>query len=388
MPLRDVTILDLTRQLPGPFCSQILADFGAQVIKIEGPGGDPIRGQGPKLSRESAYFLGVNRNKRSLVLNLKAKGGREVFFRLAQRADIIIEGFRPGVVERLGIGYQDIARVNPRIIYCSLSGYGQDGPYHQRPGHDINYIALGGILGLTGKRGSPPVIPGGQIADLTGGLLAALGLMLGLWARQKTGRGQYIDVAMLDGVISWLPFYLGEYMAEGTIPRRGEMLLNGGYACYNLYETKDGAYMTLGALEPHFWEAFCREIGREDLISDQFAAGKRQKEMIQELQKIFMQRTQQEWIKFWEEKDIPCEPVLSLEEVLSHPQVLSRGMVKEIDHPTEGTIRQLGVPIKLSDTPGDVRTPPPLLGEHTGEILRWLGYSKQEIKRLEEEGVI
>jgi len=387
MPLRDVIIIDLTRQLPGPFCTQILADFGAQVIKIEGPDGDPIRGQGPRLHKESAYFLGVNRNKRSLVLNLKAKRGKEVFFRLAQRADVIIEGFRPGVMERLGIGYTEIRKINPRIIYCSLSGYGQDGPYRNRPGHDINYIALGGILGVTGRKNSAPVIPGGQIADLTGGLLAALGLMLGLWARQKTGRGQYIDVAMLDGVISWLPFYLGEYMTEDKIPKRGEMLLNGGYACYNVYETKDGAYMTLGALEPHFWEAFCREIGREDLIPDQFAAGKRQKEMIQELQKIFMQRTQQEWIKFWEEKNVPCEPVLSLEEVIYHPQVLFRRMFVEIEHPTEGRIKQLGIPIKLSETPGKLRTPPPLLGEHTQEILLQLGYSPQEVKELRQEGV-
>lgn len=379
--------MDLTRQLPGPFCTQILADFGAQVIKVEAPGGDPNRTQGPKLRRESAYFLGVNRNKRSVVLNLKADEGRKIFLRLAEKADIILEGFRPGVVERLGISYKEVAKINPRIIYCSLSGYGQDGPYRNRPGHDINYIALGGILGVTGKRGSPPVIPGGQIADLTGGFLAALSLMLGLWAREKTRKGQYIDVAMLDGVLSWLPLYLGQYMADGKIPRRGEMLLNGGYACYNVYETKDGAYMTLGALEPHFWEAFCKEVGRDDLIADHFTPGERQEEMIRQVQGIFLQKTQEEWIKRWETKDVPCEPVLSLEEVISHPQVLSRGMVKELTHPTEGRIRQLGIPIKLSETSAEIRTPPPLLGEHTDEILRGLGYSLQEVKRLRKKGL-
>lgn len=388
MVLQDVTVLDLTQQLPGPFCTQVLGDFGATVIKIESPGGDTIRTIGWKMKDESGPFLTLNRNKKSIVLNLKTKKGQEIFHRLSEKADVIIEGFRPGVVSRLGIGYESISKINERIVYCSLSGYGQDGPYRDRPGHDINYVALGGMLGLTGKEGSRPVIIGGQVADITGALLSVIGILLALKAREKTGKGQYIDIAMLDGVVSWLPGYLGEYMATGTIPDRSTMMLNGGCAFYNVYETKDGRFLSVGAIEPHFWRNLCEAIGHDTLIPDQFGPPGKQKEMIGKLRKTFKQKRLDEWTEFLAGKDVPCEPVLSFDAALSDPQVLFRKMITEMDHPKEGKIKQVGIPIKLSATPGRIATPAPSLGEHTYEILMEAGMTQEEITALVEEKIV
>jgi crotonobetainyl-CoA:carnitine CoA-transferase CaiB-like acyl-CoA transferase len=386
--LQDITVLDLTQLLPGPYCTQILADFGANVIKIESPAGDLTRVLGSKLQQESGPFVMLNRNKRSVVLNLKKHEGRDIFLRLAKQADVVVEGFRPGVLDNLGIGYEQATKINEKIIYCSISGYGQTGPYRNRPGHDINYISIAGILGNTGLDGSKPVIPGGQIADITGAFLGVVGIMLALWAREKTMRGQYIDVSMMDGAIAWLPIVLGEYMANKTGPKRGQDLLNGGYACYNVYETSDNEYMSLGALEAHFWETFCRETGQESLIAEQFADKQTQKEMIAKIQAVFSQKTGKEWTVFFQDKNVPCEPVLELEGVLSHPHVLSRDMVVDVDHPVEGKIKQIGIPIKLSMTPGEIRTPAPLLGEHTKEILQEIGITAEEIGRLADEKIV
>jgi crotonobetainyl-CoA:carnitine CoA-transferase CaiB-like acyl-CoA transferase len=388
MVLQGVTVLDLTQLLPGPFCTQILADFGANVIKIEGPGGDLARVLGSSMQKDSGPFMMLNRNKRSVMLNLKEQGGRDIFLRLAKRADVVVEGFRPGVIDKLGIGYEDTAKINEKIIYCSISGYGQTGPYRNRPGHDINYISVAGILGNTGLDSSKPVIPGGQIADMTGGLLGVVGIMLALWAREKTKRGQYIDVAMMDGAVAWLPIVLGEYLADRTEPKRGQNLLNGGYACYNVYETSDNEYMSLGALETHFWETFCREIGQEPFIGRQFAGKQTQKDMIAKIQEVFSQKTKEEWTVFFQDRNVPCEPVLGLEGVLSHPHVLSRGMVTDVDHGVEGKTKQLGIPIKLSMTPGEIRTPAPLLGEHTEEILKEIGLTGEEISRLTDQKIV
>jgi crotonobetainyl-CoA:carnitine CoA-transferase CaiB-like acyl-CoA transferase len=388
MVLQDVTVLDLTQQLPGPLCTQVLADFGAKVIKVESPGGDTIRTIGWKMKGESGPFLTLNRNKKSIVLNLKREKGKEIFHRLSEKADIIIEGFRPGVVSRLGIGYEGISRINERIVYCSLSGYGQNGPYRDRPGHDINYVGLGGILGLTGTKGSRPVIIGGQVADITGAFLSVIGILLALRAREKTGKGQYIDIAMLDGVVSWLPGYLGEYMATGTIPDRSTMMLNGGCAFYNVYETKDGRFLSLGAIEPHFWRNVCKEIGHERLIPDQFGPPHKQKEMILKLRKTFKQKTLEEWTELFAGKDVPCEPVLTFDALLSNPQVLFREMITEIDHPKEGKIKQVGIPIKLSATPGKIGTPAPSLGQHTYEILTEAGMTREEITALVDEKIV
>jgi crotonobetainyl-CoA:carnitine CoA-transferase CaiB-like acyl-CoA transferase len=388
MVLENISVLDLTGLLPGPFCTQLLADFGAQVIKVEGPGGDKGRVLGAKLHSETGSFVMLNRNKKSLSLNLKREKGKEIFFRLAERSDIIIETFRPGTVGRLGIGYETIKKINPRIIYCSLSGYGQEGPYRDRPNHDINFLGLSGLLDITGFEGSFPVIPGGQIGDITGGLLAAIGILLALHARERTGVGQYVDVAMMDGVLAGLAVTFGEYLATGAVPGRGKGLLNGGYACYSVYETKDNLYWSVGAMEPHFWEALCRSFNKEELISRQFSDQGVQAAMTREMAEVFKKKTQDEWVEFFKDKDIPCEPVLSLDKVANHPQIQFRKMITEIDHPREGRIKQLSTPIRLSATPAEIYAPPPLLGEHSGEILRSLGFSAEEIEGLTKEGVL
>jgi crotonobetainyl-CoA:carnitine CoA-transferase CaiB-like acyl-CoA transferase len=387
MVLEGITVLDLTQLLPGPFCTQMLADFGAKVIKIEPPGGDLAR-RLVSNTQSSGPFTMLNRNKKGIVLNLKEEQGKDIFRRLAGKADVVVEGFRPGVIDKLGIGYEETSRINERIIYCSISGYGQTGPYRDRPGHDINYISLAGILGNTGMENSSPVIPGGQIADMTGAFLGVVGIMLALWAREKTMRGQHIDVAMMDGALAWLPIVMGEYLADRIEPKRGQNLLNGGYACYNVYKTSDNGYMSLGAIEAHFWEPFCRSIGQELFIGEQFADKQTQKAMIAKIQEVFSEQTKEEWTVFFQDRNVPCEPVLGLEEVLSQSQVVSRGMVVESNHGVAGKVKQLGIPLKLSMTPGEIRTPAPRLGEHTKEILRAAGLTTEEIDRLANEKVI
>ncbi|PIU66209.1 MAG: formyl-CoA transferase [Armatimonadetes bacterium CG07_land_8_20_14_0_80_40_9] len=398
LPLEGIKVLDLSRLLPGGFCTLLLADMGAEVVKVEDPkGGDYIRWMPPFINKESAYFLALNRNKKSIKLNLRSKMGKEVFLKLSREYDVILEGFRPGVVNKLGISYEEIKRVNPKIIYCSLSGFGQDGPYRERVGHDINYIGIGGILSITGEKGGPPVIPGVQIADIGGGMLAAIAILASLVSKE---RGEYIDVSMLDGVISWLVLVAGKYFADGKIPQRGEMQLSGELLGYNVYPTKDGKSISLGALEPKFWQNFCQSIKREDLIDKQFAEGEEKEKILKELKTLFQSKTQDEWGEFFKDKEVCSEPVNDLPSVFSHPQVKQRQMLFEIDHPTEGPIKQIGLPIKFSSaikhgqdqkagqSPGvkEVRkNPPPGFGEHTEEILKSIGYSQEEIEKIERE---
>lgn len=388
--LAGVTVLDLSRLLPGPYCSMMLADLGASVIKIEEPGkGDYLREFPPRVNREGAMYLAVNRNKRSMTLNLKSTTGREILRKLVKSSDVLLEGFRPGVMDKLGLGYSDLEKENPGLVYCSISGYGQEGPMRQKAGHDINYLALAGILGFTGTRDGALAIPGVQIADIGGGaMLAAFSILAALWARQKTGVGQYIDVAMMDGVISWLSMFAGKYFVDGVNPGPGETMLNGGIPCYNLYGTKDGRYMALGALELRFWTTFCSALGREDFIPKQFATGDEGREVIKQLEVIFASKTKDEWVEFFKGVDCCCEPVNNFREVFEHPQVKQRNLVLEVEHPTEGKISQIGFPAKFSKTPAEIRLAPPSLGQHTSEILTQLGYSEQEISRLAEEKVI
>lgn len=382
--LTGLRVLDLSRLLPGPYCTMLLADQGADVIKIEDlAGGDYARFTEPFVGGASVIFEMLNRGKRSLALNLKTDAGREVFFRLAEDADVILESFRPGTMDRLGIGYEDVRAVNPRIVYCSLSGYGQTGPRRDRAGHDINYTALAGLLGLNRRAGEPPAIPGVQIADLSGGLFAVVGILAALWARERTGQGRYVDVSMFDGVTSWLVMAAAPLFAGQGAPAPGGGFLTGGFPCYNVYETADGRYMSLGALEPKFWEHFCHAVGRDDLLGSGYDPS-----AIDDVRAIFRRRTQAEWTELFSAADACCEPVLNLDEALSDPQTLARRMVVENTHPKAGPLRQLGAPVKFSDADADTDRPAPALGEHTQAILAELGYTADEIAALREQGVI
>jgi crotonobetainyl-CoA:carnitine CoA-transferase CaiB-like acyl-CoA transferase len=389
-PLAGIKVLDLSRLLPGPYCSLMLGDLGAEVLKIEEPQlGDYARWWGPRVSKESAFFLMINRNKKSMKLNLKSDRGKELFLHLVRQHDVLLEGFRPGVMERLGLEYETLRQHNPGLIYCAITGYGYTGPYRDRAGHDLNYLSLAGVIGTTGPRGGPPVIPGVQIADIGGGaMLAALAILAAHIARQKTGRGQFIDVSMLDGSFAWLPVPLGKTLADGEDPIPGDSFLTGRYACYRIYATKEGRHMGLAALEPQFWEAFCRAVEREDLIGYQFAEGAKQEYLVAEVSQIFEEKTRQEWVALLRNVDCCCEPVNSVSEALADPQLLARDMILEMDHTTEGKIKQIGIPIKFSETPGAIRLIPPGHGEHTTEILRELGYQDEEIRKMGEDGVI
>jgi crotonobetainyl-CoA:carnitine CoA-transferase CaiB-like acyl-CoA transferase len=385
-PLKGLKMLDLSRLLPGPYCSLLLADMGMEVLKIEDTEiGDYSRKTDPLQKEESPFFLTLNRNKKSMRLNLKTREGMEIFYKLIETYDIVLEGFRPGVMDRLGIGYQELRKINPRVIFCSLSGYGQDGPYRERSGHDINYIGLGGILGLMGPKRGAPVIPSVQIADIGGGgLMAAIAILVAVIHREKKGEGQFLDISMFDGIISWLSVTAGKYFMDGELPERDEMLLSGRYACYQVYPTKDRRYMSLGALEPKFWRNFCEAIGRKDLIEKQYVEGDERVSIIGEIQELFKTKTQKEWVDLFRNVDACCEPILTFEEVFQHPQVLHRQMVAELEHPREGKIRQIGNPIKTSQFPFEIRIPPPSWGEHTIEVLKEIGYSDKEIQHFKE----
>ncbi len=386
LPLEGIRVLDLTWLLP---YTTILADFGAEVIKVEEPTrGDYSRWMPPLIKSQGAYFLSVHRNKKSITLNLKTEKGKEIFYKLAEKSDVVIESFRPGVTKRLGVDYETIKKINPKIVYCSVSGYGQDGPYKDLPGHDINYIAIGGILGLTGQYGGPPIIPGIQIADLAGGcMLATISILIALIAREKTGEGQYIDVSMTDGAVSLLTHTSALYFAEGKPPERGGTNLTGYFPCYNVYEAKDGKYISIGCLEERFWRNLCKAIGKEEFAEHQWDTNKRE-EIFSALKKIFKTKTRDEWFKELSKADVCVGPVYSLDEVFQDPQITHRKMAVEIEHPTIGKIKILGIPTKFSETPGKIRTPAPGFGEHTEEILKMLGYSQKEIEEFKKSGVI
>jgi crotonobetainyl-CoA:carnitine CoA-transferase CaiB-like acyl-CoA transferase len=388
--LKGIRILDLTRLLPGPLCTMYLADMGAEVIKIEDTvSGDYTRWDAPKVKENSAFFLLINRNKKSMRLNLKVPEGLEAFRRLVLQADVIIEQFRPGVVEKLGVDYASTKKINPGIVYCSLTGFGQDGPYRDLAAHDINYIGYAGLLGQTGRRDGTPALPGLQVADEAGGsLMAAMGILAALIGRQKTGEGRYVDVGMMDGVLSLMVISLGMLFGSGQTPGRGDGLLTGGAPCYDVYETRDGRFMALGALEPKFWKGFCQAVGHPELVKDQFPTGPRSEEVRAAVRAIFKEKSRDEWAEFFSRFDVCCTPVLDLKESIENEQVRAREMVFDLDHPVEGRIKQLGFPIKFSQSTFEVKLPPPMWGEQTEEILRSLQYSGEEIVRLRENKVI
>ncbi|MBE0415103.1 MAG: CoA transferase [Dehalococcoidia bacterium] len=392
MALEGIRVIDLTRLAPGPYCTMFLADLGADVIKIEPGGGRAAIALFPQTAVEGERMRAYNaegRNKRSIVMNLKMREAREVFYKLAAKADVIIEEFRPGVVKRLGVDYETIRKINPRIVYCSLTGYGQDGPYEQVAGHDINYISTGGAQGIIGERGRRPTVIANLIADYAaGGMHAAIGILAALLARERTGKGQHVDIAMMDGVVSLMHAEAASYLATGRVPVTGDVLFFGGAPHYNIYETKDGKYISIGALEPWFYENLCKVLGREDFIAHEFTGGEKWEEIASCFREIFLTKTRDEWVNLLRETDTCVAPVYSLDEVFSDPQVIHRKMVVEIDHPTLGKVKQVGISIKLSETPGAIRSIAPRPGEHTEDILKDIGYTQEGIEDLRKSGAI
>jgi len=387
LPLDGVRVLDLSRLLPGPFASLLLADFGADVIKIEDLGpGDYVRAyppyvEGVEETAKSSAFLALNRNKRSIRIDLKTAEGREALLRLAEDADVLLETFRPGVLDKLGVGYAALKARNPRLVYCAISGYGQTGPMKHRAGHDLNYLSLSGVAALNGVRDGAPVNGGVQIADVGGGaLMGAIGILTALRHAERTGEGQFVDVSMTDGALAWTALEAGSALRGGE-PTRGHGLLTGQHVCYRPYPCADG-YISVAGLEPKFWLAFCRGVDREDLIPHQFDPP--ESDACAAVEAITRTRTRAEWAAFNDEHDACIEPIWELHEALETDLVREREMVVELDQPgAVAPVRALGIPIKLSATPGDVhRRPAPSLGEHTEEILGQLGYDHDQISAM------
>lgn len=384
-PLAGLRVLDLTRLLPGPVATQHLADLGADVVKIEDTGeGDYARTMGARPGETSAFFRLVNRNKRALRLDLKHPEGVAVFQRLTLSADVVIEGFRPGVMDKLGIGYEALSALNPRIVFCSISGYGQDGPYAQRAGHDINYIGYAGVLDQIGTADGPPAVPNFQIGDLLGGALAPLvGLLASVIDARASGRGRRVDVAMTDAVFAHAVFPLAGLLARLAPPPRGADLLSGGVPCYGVYATSDGRHMAVGALEKKFWERLCDTLGRADLKPFHLAFGAKGEQAKRELAAVFASQPQRHWVGIFDKVDCCVTPVLHIGEALDNEQLQARGMVAEADG-----LPQLAPPYKLSDYNFAIERSAPAPGQHSEEILREAGYDAAEIDRLRAQGII
>jgi crotonobetainyl-CoA:carnitine CoA-transferase CaiB-like acyl-CoA transferase len=388
-PLAGMKVLDLTRLLPGGYCTMLFSDLGADVLKIEEPGkGDYIRWMEPFKGGHSSGHLALNRGKRSMTLNLKHEKGREVLLRLAGDFDVLVESFRPGVMDRLGVGYERLAQENPGIVYCAITGYGQDGPYKDRAGHDANYLGFAGVLSVIGPRDGDPVIAGVQIADVGGGgMMAAVGILAALQERARTGRGRFVDISMMDGALSWLGFHTAGYFIDGVAPKRGQMRLSGQLACYRIYRTSDGKHVTVGALEPQFWAALCKALDVPEFIERQMAPSEEQDTMGERIQEILLRRTRDEWVNELADLDACFGPVNDFGEAFDDPQIVARGMRVEV--PTsEGPATVVGNPIKTVGEEQPELGPPPGFGEHTDETLRAVGYADEQIEQLKAEGVV
>ena len=396
--LEGIKVLDMSRLAPGPFCTMLLSDFGAEVLLVEAPPhlvsrrppGEPAE-RDAEAEAAAARVLrhdALRRNKRSIVLNLREDAGRQIFYRLCEDADVVLEGFRPGVVERLGVDYETLSRINPGIVYCSLSGYGQDGPYRMMVGHDINYISVAGALGAIGRPGQKPAIPLNILADYAGGgTMAAFSVAAALMARERSGRGQYIDLALSDGVLYLLAAAVSRMLAGGEPPRPGASTYSGANPHYDVYETADGGYISLGTQEAHFWENLCEVVGREDFKSLQHDTN-RHPEIRAHLEATFRQRTRDEWFEQLKETDLCISPVYALDEAIEDPHNRHRGMLSSVAGPGGEQVAQIGVGPKLSETPGRPKTVGPSAGEQTDEVLASLGYGAERIEELRTAGIV
>ena len=394
LPLEKMKVLDLTQVMAGPFCCQLLADMGADVTKVEPPGtGDQARqAMGFKLKGDdTAAFLAVNRNKSSVTLNLKEDEAREVFYKLVREADVLVENFRPGVTKKLGIDYETLKEINPRLIYASISGFGQTGPYATRAGYDLIAQGMSGVMSVTGEPGGPPAKAGIPIGDLSAGLFCAYGVLTAYIAREETGEGQYVDTSLFEGALALSIWETAELWSTGRIPQpfgSAHRLT----APYQALATGDG-YINVGANNQRLWSRLCNALGREELIEDQrFATNPdrmdNRAELVEELEKSTKEKSTDEWIEILFEAGFPAGPIYNYEQVFEDPHTLAREMMVEMDHPVEGKVKGLGIPVKLSGTPGEIRRAAPLLGEHTDDTLKELGYSEERIADLRERKVI
>ena len=384
MPLTGVRVLDLSRLLPGGQCTLMLADMGADVIKVE----EPLRGDYIRLASPfdehgvSPLHLCYNRNKRSLALDLKNESGVSTLLRLVKDTDVLVDSFRPGVMERLGIGYQRLKQENPALVHCAITGYGQEGPLARTPGHDLNFQALGGVVELTGAAEGHPYVPGVLIGDVGAGMWAAFAILAALRLAERTGAGQFIDMSMLDAVMGFLSIHGQTYLSTGQCPGREEMRHNGRRPCYRLYPTKDGRMLSVACSEPKFWVNLCKLIGHDDLYEDYGASGERRTEVIQALNKTFQTKTLEEWTTFFDGADVCVSPALNMHESFGHTHVQSNGLVREYQHPVKGTYPGTRPAPKFSDLPTRDFLPPPGLGEHSVEILKEYGFQDKEIEDL------
>jgi crotonobetainyl-CoA:carnitine CoA-transferase CaiB-like acyl-CoA transferase len=388
LALEGIRVLDMAWLGPGNFCATVLGDLGAEVIKIYEA--HPERRGGPVmfLFSSSANFPGW-RNLKAMGLDMKTEQGRDIFYNLVKTADVVTEGFRPGVVKRLKIDYNTVKTINPRIVYASLSGYGQDGPYRDLAGHDINYLAIGGLLGATGVPGGPPVIPGTVLADFAaGGMCAVIGILAALMARVKSGKGQFVDVSSTDAIVELTSMQINPYLTDGILSKRGEGMLTGAFPWWNVYETKDGKYISVGAVEPWFWANLCQLLGCEQFIEHQWAGGEKLEEIFKHFRETFRTKTREEWLTILWQKDTCVAPVYTPDELVSDQQLIARNMIVEWNHPTLGRTKQVGSMFKLSDSPISARNWTTRFGQHTDEILLSLGYSRARIRALRKAGVI
>ena len=391
LPLDGVRVFDLSSLLPGSLCSQMLADLGADVLKIENPRGpDGFRKMPPLVKTLGSYFHIVNRNKRAMTLDLQDPAGRDIFLRMLPKADVLIDSFRPGGMERIGLGHDILKEIHPLLIHCSLTGFGQDGPYRDRPSHDINLLGLSGILDLLGEKNGPPVSPGVQFAGAGGGLNAVIGILAALLKRERTGRGEHIDAALLDGLTPFLGLVMSTYLTTGILPKRGETLVGGGYAFYHVYQTGDGKYLALGCLEEKFWQGFCRAIDRPDL--EDFGAlsmdGQMQPNVKAEIAVVIGQKSLVEWLAVFAPLDVCVESVLTTEESLAHPQAAERGLVVDVPQPDGTMQRQVASPFRFSGSQAQYRHIGVPVGHDTDVVLAEIAYSVEEISSLRERGIV